>query len=130
MKLTYHGVIYSKKNSKSVIKNARTGKPMIISSKSARKMEDDMVTSFVLQLGGKRTTEGYYDVSVALYRKDNVRRDLDNGLSSIMDGLVKAGAIPDDSVRFVRSMAIKDMGIDKKDPRAVISIVPCDMVKP
>ena len=27
MKLTYHGVIYSKKNSKSIITNRRTGKP-------------------------------------------------------------------------------------------------------
>ena len=39
MKLTYQGVVYSKKNSKSIITNRRTGKPMIIASKKAKDME-------------------------------------------------------------------------------------------
>lgn len=39
MKLTYQGVIYSKKNSKSIITNRRTGKPMIVASKKAKDME-------------------------------------------------------------------------------------------
>ena len=29
----YNGVVYSKKNSKSIITNRRTGKPMIVASK-------------------------------------------------------------------------------------------------
>lgn len=33
MKLTYLGVICSKKNSKSIITNRRTGKPIIVASK-------------------------------------------------------------------------------------------------
>lgn len=39
MKLTYQGVVYSKKNSKSIITNRRTGKPMIVASKKAKDME-------------------------------------------------------------------------------------------
>ena len=41
MKLTYQGVIYSKKSSKSIIKNRRTGKLMIVASKRAKDMEID-----------------------------------------------------------------------------------------
>ena len=41
MNLIYQGVIYSKKNSKSIIKNRRTGKPMIVASKKAKDMTPD-----------------------------------------------------------------------------------------
>ena len=41
MKLTYQGVVYSKKNSKSIITNRRTGKPMIVASKKAKDMTPD-----------------------------------------------------------------------------------------
>ena len=41
MKLIYQGVIYLKKNSKSIITNRRTGKPMIVASKRAKDMEID-----------------------------------------------------------------------------------------
>lgn len=128
MKFTYQGVIYSKKNSKSIITNKRTGKPMVISSKNARAMEHDMAVQFMLQRKGY-TAPKPCSVSIFIWRPDNVRRDLDNMATSCMDGLVKGGILADDDFSHVESLSIVDMGIDKSNPRAQIEIVDCDTVK-
>ena len=47
--LTYLGEIYSKKNSKRIITNARTGRPQIISNERAKNQELEMVWSFTTQ---------------------------------------------------------------------------------
>lgn len=122
VELSYDGVIYSKKNSKSIIRNSRTGKPMLISSKNARKMEQDMAVQFTLQMHGKRVTDGEYEVEMTIHRKDNTRRDLDNMATSCLDALVLAGALPDDSIKYVKKLTVTDMGVDKLHPRALITI--------
>ena len=124
--LTYRGVVYSKKNSKSIITNRRTGKPQIVSNQRAKAMEADMVNQFQEQalIQGWETGKGcIYCVAIGIYAKDYTRRDLDNQATSILDGLVAAGVIPDDSTKYVRSLLIDFLGVDKNDPRAKITIL-------
>lgn len=85
--LHYDGVIYSKKNSKQIIQVH--GKPILISNKNAKKNEQEMSTEFALQvMKAKWKPHGRYSVSMYFTRKDNVRRDLDNMATSVLDALV------------------------------------------
>lgn len=129
--LTYEGVVRSKKNSKQIITNPRTGRPMITSSKQAHEMELEMVWSFIDQAQRKgweaRTPdqcEGKeYVIEIAIWQKDNRRHDLDNQATSILDALVKAFIIPDDSVKFVGRITVDNMGVEKSNPRAEIKVL-------
>ena len=130
--LEYHGVIYSKKNSKRIVTNQRSGKPMIISSETAKAQEMAMTWAFrdqavkqqwFFEEDAKDYEGRRFIVDVQIWQKDRTRRDLDNQLTAILDGLVSARALPDDSNKFIMHLGIDDMGIDKNDPRATIEII-------
>ena len=129
IKLTYRGVIYSKKNSKKIITNRRTRKPIIISNRNAKSQEDAMAWMFRDQA----MVEGWptlhdpdfnhqYRVEIEIWQKNYVRRDLDNQATAILDGLVASGVLPDDRCDIVPELSVKFMGVDKNDPRAEIRI--------
>lgn len=128
--LVYHGIIYSKKNSKRIITNRRTGKPQIVSNRNAKEQEWLMALGFrrqaLMQNGcmydERSVCELKFDINVAMWQPDERKRDLDNQLTSILDGLVAAGVIPDDSNKYVTRLKVTNMGVDKKDPRAEIYI--------
>ena len=61
-------------------------------------------------------------VSIRIWEKDKTRRDLDNQATSVLDALVRAGVIEDDSVRVVQKLNVELAGFDKKVPRAEIEI--------
>lgn len=131
IKLEYHGVIYSKKNSKRIITNSRTGKPQIISNDNAKAQEMAMTWAFREQAVNQgwffdknpKEYEGLsYIICVQIYQQDRRRRDLDNQLTAILDGLVAAHALPDDSNKFIRQIEVYNCGVDKEDPRAIIRI--------
>lgn len=128
IKISYHGVIYSKKNSKRILINRRTGKSFIASSEKAKRMESSMADEFYLQGLAFRSQINkikYMPVSIQIkiWEKDKTRRDLDNQATSILDGLVKSGIIQDDSINIVKKITIELAGFDKKDPRAEITII-------
>ena len=105
--LTYHGVVYSKKNSKSIVVNRRTGRPQIISNQRVREMEAAMVREFQAQATKAKweaNTGTTYEVSIFIWTKDRTRRDLDNQATSILDALVAAKVIPDDSMKYARGL--------------------------
>lgn len=127
--LTYHGVIYSKKNSKRIIINRRTRRPMIVSSQQAKIMESDMVSQFQAQLLQTpillpiATILGKpLKINIMIWQKDQTRRDLDNQATSILDALVAAGVIADDSIKVVQELTVKMVTIDKHNPHAIIEI--------
>ena len=130
--LEYSGTIYSKKNSKRIITNARTGKPQIISSGHAKNQELNMLWEFSAQLKEQgreifeKPTKEYegriFEVDVTIFQPDRKRRDLDNQLTAILDGLVGAMALPDDSNKFLRKISATLGGVDKENPRAEITI--------
>lgn len=130
--LTYHGVIYSKKNSKRIVTNWRTRRPIIVSNRNAKNQEAAMGWEFREQakregwrsLGLKRAGSAnvQYQISIKVWQKDLRRRDLDNQATAILDGLVVAGVIPDDSCDLVPNLAIEYKGVDRTNPRAEIKI--------
>lgn len=63
-----------------------------------------------------------FEVEVKIFQPDRKRRDLDNQLTALLDGLVDAAALPDDSNKFVRKISAELGGIDKENPRAEITI--------
>ena len=111
--LHYSGTIYSKKNSKQIIQVH--GKPILISNKNAKKNEQDMSAEFALQvIKAKWHPRGRYSVSMYFTRKDNVRRDLDNLTTSVLDAIVLGNALPDDDINNIKELHIYDMGVDKE----------------
>jgi len=130
--LTYHGVIYSKKNSKRIVTNWRTRKPIIVSNRNAKNQEAAMGWEFRAQarkegwrsLGLKRkdSAERQYKIEIKVWQKDLRRRDLDNQATAILDGLVAAGVIPDDSCDLVPKLSIQYQGVDVENPRAEVKI--------
>lgn len=125
IELVYHGVVYSKKNSKRIIVNRRTGRPQIISNQRAQEMEAAMVKEFQAQMAETKweaDVNTTYDVTIYIWAKDRTRRDLDNQATSILDALVAAGVIPDDSTKYVTSLCVEFMGVDKNDPGARVIV--------
>lgn len=138
MTMTYFGIIKAKKNSKQIIRG-RDGRPLIISNTAARANEADMIEQFEAQLAeyGKRPMTAAertkamldanecrlnYKIEATIYQPNNIRRDLDNQITSILDALTKSGAILDDCRKYVKELSVIDGGIDKDRPRAEITI--------
>ena len=131
IQLVYHGTVYSKKNSKRIITNWRTGKPSIISNKNAKNQEVQMAW----ELCGQAREQGWtcdweeekdhtpeFEIEIHIWHKDRRRRDLDNQATAILDALVAAQIIPDDSVEWLPRLTVQYRGIDKEDPRALIIV--------
>lgn len=66
---------------------------------------------------------GIAHITVTFFEKD-YRRDADNiyaGLKYILDGLVNAGIIADDSRKYV-NLSVNPVMVDKKNPRIEVEI--------
>ncbi len=121
MTLVYHGIVYSKKNSKRIIPNSRTGRVNLISSAKALENENDMIKQFKSQTRGKKMPSPVF-ITFDMYEPNFVLRDLDNQATSILDALVRAGIIENDNFRHVIGYTVGLAGIDKSNPRAIIHI--------
>lgn len=134
IKLTYHGTVLSKKN-----RHIISSHGAVIPDKKARANENDMIQQFTLQLRKYGLVDIFikdetdrileakqkhtrYFVKFDLYAANEIRRDLDNQATTLFDALVKAGALADDSRKFIEGFAVYDKGTDKGNPRAEISI--------
>lgn len=125
LSLIWHGSITAKKNSKQIINNPRTGRPMIISNNRAKGQEQEMAWEFSTQAakyGWNTVDADFCHIAIGIWEKDRRRRDLDNQATAILDALVLAGVIPDDNSQYVRYLSVHYFGTDKTDPRANIEI--------
>ncbi len=125
VKLCYNGQIYSKKNSKRIITNRRTGKPQIISNQNAKSQEEDMAWELGCQAryhGWRPSPDSIFTIKINIVEKDRRRRDLDNQATAILDALVAGGVIPDDDSQHVRHLNVTYQGVNKEDPHATIEI--------
>lgn len=134
VKLTFQGIVLSKKN-----RHIISSHGAVIPDAKARANENDMIQQFTAQLRKYGMTDIFtktdtdrildakskharYFVKFDLYAANEIRRDLDNQATTLFDALVKAGALADDSRKFIEGFAVYDKGTDKANPRAEITI--------
>lgn len=134
IELTYHGIILSKKNRHIVARNGQ-----IVPDSDATKNQDDMVFQFATQLKKQGINDAFfmtkteqvlqankkntrYAIYFKIWRANNIRRDLDNQVTTLLDALTESFAIVDDSHKYLKRIVADDKGVDKDDPRAEISI--------
>lgn len=112
------GRIPSKKNSKDIIKRGK--RKFIVPSKKHQEWHDDAMW----QVKAQKPKYGINRCSINLLFRmpDNRRADLSNKEESIMDLLVDAGVITDDSWQVVRPKNSDCIGIDKKNPGVLVTI--------
>lgn len=120
-----HGNVPSKKNSKEIrIIYKKTPKgpkpiPQVRSSDRYMAWHDSAVQEILFQKRGFCTER--CKMILNFYWGDNIRRDSDNGTSSIFDTLVDAGILPDDNWKVINRYQVFN-DYDKSNPRCEIKI--------
>ena len=126
IRLWYSGVVVSKKNSKVIRINRHTGQRFITSNAIAKQNELDMVTQFREQVaklkGYSADVMSPCSIEFRIWEPDYKRRDLDNQITSILDALVRAEVLPDDSISTLRGITVNLIGFDPENPRVEIVI--------
>lgn len=127
--LVFYGTVFSKKNSKAIRYNPRTGRRFITSNDKAKQNEADMILQFKEQIAKIKDYDPKKmepcDVVFGFWEPDRKRRDLDNQMTAVLDALVKAGVLSDDSLSVVQRISGQYMGIDAKNPQVIITIYNC-----
>ena len=134
---TYYGQVTGKKNSKMIAVNRYTGKPFVRMNDKAKEQEMEMVEDFrfdkkVARLRDEDLVGKRFRVEMEIWNKDRIRvemeiwnkdrrkHDLDNQVSTVLDALVRAEVLPDDSAETVWFVSAEYMGVDKKMPRVKV----------
>lgn len=120
LKFTLTGDVPSKKNSKRILWNRKTGKPFIKSSEK----HDEWHSRTLPQLFGIKRAQGQIKrIEMIFYSSSNRRADLDNRAASVLDLLTDASVIPGDDWFTVPELRLKYAGKDKTRPRVEIIIL-------
>lgn len=134
IELVFRGIIKSKKNRHII---ARNGK--IIPDSEAVKNQNEMIRQFTAQLKEQGINDAFtmtkteqvldanrkntrYAIAFEIWRGNNIRRDLDNQITTLLDALTESFAIVDDSYKYLKQITAIDRGVDKENPRAEITI--------
>lgn len=124
--ITVAGELYSKKNSKDIFVNKKTGKYFIASNQKAREAEQDLVRQLE-QL--KELWHEYTDdlprplkICFKIYRKSERKFDYNNITQGLLDAMVKAGLLIDDNMKCVIPY-YEPYSVDRKNPRTIISLL-------
>lgn len=118
--------IPSKKNSRLVVGRGR-GRALNIPSEAYREWHKANLGSVRAQIAGLPLPAAPVELRLRIYLADRRRRDLDNALSSVLDLLVDAGALKDDSWAVVPSMRIEACLVSE-EPSAVVEISPIQLI--
>lgn len=119
MKITISGNVPSLKNSKEIFRNHKTGQHFITSSKAVKQWMEDVQWQLKMV---EPVREYPVAITMVFYFPTNVRKDLDNACSTVLDGLQKCGIIVDDDYQHVCPITIDFGGIDKENPRVEVYI--------
>lgn len=131
--ITLFGELYSKKNSKRIVKNRHTNKPIIISSQVYKGSEFD----FIYQLADSMNKETWETMlksneviygsqyplrlNFKIYRKTKRAFDYNNIIQGLQDMMVEAGYLPDDNADYLIP-SFSPYEVDKGNPRVILSI--------
>ena len=129
-KLIYEGIVLAKKNRHIITKSG-----CVIPDSKARANEKDIINQIASQLDWHDTLKdqtermlearkyGYeFSIDFKIWAGNDIRRDLDNQVSTLLDAIVKAGALPDDSTKFLKKISVEHCGLDRIHPRVEILI--------
>ena len=124
----YFGQVTGKKNSKVISINQHTGRPFVRMNDKAKAQEREMIDNFRYDLSYNKLRpmdfqDKRIEVIVEVWNKDKRKHDLDNQVSTILDALVKAGVLPDDSQETVYKITAEYKGVDKEDPHVYITVI-------
>lgn len=111
---TLKGSVPSKKNSRI---NTRSGRSF--PSKAFTEWHQDAEQQLVLQ--GLERFEEPVSIQADFYFENNIRRDLDNRITSILDLFTDLGIIKDDRWQCVPEIVLTGQ-LDKNNPRTLIKI--------
>lgn len=112
----------SKKNSKQIyVRKNKAGKylPVVTCSSQYQKWNEEAKVQLMMQKKGFFTS--CCNVVITFYQGDKLKRDSDNGVSSVFDTLVEAGIIEDDNWFCIPNHFVFNK-YDKENPRCVIQI--------
>ncbi len=123
MKLVVLGNTPAQKNRKKIVWRRGMKQPRLVTEQPVKDWQRRAIIQLISQLpvAYKKPIQ---PVSIALivFWDDKIRRDLDNAVNSIMDALVKAEVIADDSFKYVDCIDVQYGGVDKDNPRCEIYI--------
>lgn len=109
--ITFTDTIPSKKNSKSIFRNSKTGRPFITSSDKFKiwHKEQQIRQRKYSNLGILKCKINYI-----FYSKDNRKYDMSNKIESIQDFLVDMNIITGDGYGVIQEFSAKYCGISKE----------------
>lgn len=119
MKLTISGNTPSQKNRKIISQNKATGRPFLRTAPQVLEWRQEATIELAAQFKGYKVTDYPISINIVVWFDSNRRRDLDNALSSIMDALVEANIIEDDSTKYISQLTVQYGGLSD-NPRAEI----------
>ena len=119
MTLTLLGNVPAKKNSKRLI--SRGGRRFFVPSQ----LHEDWHTEQLWKLTSVKERFQRAKVSVVFYFPDRRRKDLSNALESVLDLLVDAEILADDSWEHLPEVHVRFGGVDKR-PRAEVEVTDID----
>lgn len=123
MKLIVSGNTPAQKNRKKIVWKRGMKRPSLVTEKPVKEWQRRAKSQLVEQLpSGYATPTQPVSITMIVYWADKVRRDLDNAANSIMDALVKAQVIADDSFKYVDCIDLQYGGVDADNPRCEIYI--------
>lgn len=117
-KFTIPGTPITKKNHQRIVRNPRTGKPMVIQAEAYKEYEE--TAGWYIRQHPK--IESPCNVRCEYYMPTRRRVDLANLLEASLDILVKYSVLADDNCNIVRSMDGSRVYTAQKPPRAEITI--------
>jgi len=122
MILTIPGNTPSQKNGKEIAINRKTGQRFVRSNDRVKEWRKMAALELLTQFRGYRVTDYPIDLNIVFWFDNERRHDLDNACAGVMDALVEAMVLEDDSVKFVSCLTLQYGGVDKENPRCEIYI--------
>lgn len=114
--LIIHGETPAKKNSKIITRQGR-----LIPSKRYSQWHVQAMQEVDIQCRRFDPIEEEVAITLTFYHGDQVRRDSDNGTSSVLDLLTDCGILADDRWQIVRELNVRNF-YDKNNARCEIEI--------